>query len=241
LDANQVLDFYWKDAIDAMKRSVAKLQCKDILHSTFKPGTSAMEPNARDFDKANPGMIFQTFYLLDTGSSQLVALFYADASFSEAIMPHYPIYSRQLFSLLLLSFYFNSCCYCCYFPRLRLVQREVSEEGSCAVEFIAVLEKARAAREVGGAIRAPAPGAPAWWAASLMRARSPRTTRGRRLARRSGSWWGARAGRCRTTARGRRSRPPPLPPPPRHARRPPPRPVPDWPVGNDVTVRVQDI
>jgi hypothetical protein len=91
LDGNQILDFYWTDAIDAMKRSVAKLQYNGKLYTTFKPGTSAMDPNARVFDKANSGMIFQTFYLFDTGSSQLAALFYADASFSRASMSHHPI------------------------------------------------------------------------------------------------------------------------------------------------------
>jgi hypothetical protein len=52
------------------------------------------------FYKANSGMIFQTFYLLDMGSSKLVALFYADASYSGASMTHQPIYSKFLFSLL---------------------------------------------------------------------------------------------------------------------------------------------
>ncbi len=94
MDGNQILDFFWTDAIDAMKRSVAKLQYNGKLYTTFKPGTSAMEPNARVFDEANSGLIFQTVYLLDTGTSQLVALFYADASFSGASMSHHPIDSK---------------------------------------------------------------------------------------------------------------------------------------------------
>ena len=96
LDGNQVLDFYWTDAIDAMKRFFGKLQYKEKLYTTFQPGTSALHPNARVFEKVNSGMIFQSFYLLDMGSSQLVALFYADASFSGASMTHHPIYSEQL-------------------------------------------------------------------------------------------------------------------------------------------------
>ncbi len=44
LDGNQVLDFLWTDPIDAMKRSVAKLQYKDKLYTTFRPGTSVV-PN----------------------------------------------------------------------------------------------------------------------------------------------------------------------------------------------------
>ena len=80
LDGNQILDFYWTGPIDAMKRFVAKLQYKDKLYTTFQPGTAALHPNARVFEKANSGMIFQSFYLLDMGSSQLVALFYAGCS-----------------------------------------------------------------------------------------------------------------------------------------------------------------
>ncbi len=82
-----------------MKRSVAKLQYKDKLYTTFRPGTSALVPNERVFDIANSGMIFQTFYLLDMVCSQLVALFYADASLSGASMTHHPIYSKHFFKL----------------------------------------------------------------------------------------------------------------------------------------------
>ncbi len=95
LDGNQVLDFYWKDPIDAMKRSVALLHIKNILYTSFRPGTFALVPNERVFDMANSGMILQTFYLLDMGCSQLVALFYADASFSGASMTHHPIYGKH--------------------------------------------------------------------------------------------------------------------------------------------------
>ena len=81
LDGNQVLDFYWTDPIDAMKCSVSKLQYKDKLYTTFKPGMSITEPMVRAFDEANSGMVFQSAYLVDTSSSPLLALFYADASF----------------------------------------------------------------------------------------------------------------------------------------------------------------
>ncbi len=50
----------------------------------------------RAFDQANSGMVFQGSYLVDTGSSPLLALFYADASFSGPSMSHHPIYSRLL-------------------------------------------------------------------------------------------------------------------------------------------------
>ena len=82
--------------MDAMIRSVAKRQYNGKLFTTFKPGTSALDPNARVVDKANSGMIFQTFYLLDMACSQLVALFYAVASFAGASMTHHPIHCEQM-------------------------------------------------------------------------------------------------------------------------------------------------
>ena len=93
LDGKQVLDFYWTDPIDAIKRFVAKRQYKNKLYTTFQPGTSIFHPNDRAFDKANSGMVFQGSYLVDSGSSPLLALFYADASFSGQSMSHHPIYS----------------------------------------------------------------------------------------------------------------------------------------------------
>ena len=99
LDGNQVLDFYWTDPIDAMKRSVSKLQYKDKLYTTFKPGMSITAPMVRAFDEANSGMVFQSAYLVDTSSSPLLALFYADASFAGQSMTHHPIYSMLLLTL----------------------------------------------------------------------------------------------------------------------------------------------
>ena len=93
LDGKQVLDFYWTDPIDAIKRFVAKRQYKDKLYTTFQPGTAIFHPNDRAFDKANSGMVFQGSYLVDSGSSPLLAVFYADASFSGQSMSHHPIYS----------------------------------------------------------------------------------------------------------------------------------------------------
>jgi hypothetical protein len=82
LDGNQVLDFYWTDPIDAIIRSLAKLQYQDKLYTTFKPAMAIAHQMVRAFDKANSGMVFQSAYLVDSKSSPLLALFYADASFS---------------------------------------------------------------------------------------------------------------------------------------------------------------
>ena len=107
LDGNQVLDFYWTDPIDAMIRSVGKLQYKDKLYTTFKPGMYIAHPMVRAFDQANSGIVFQSAYLLDTGSSPLLALFYADASFSGQSMTHHPIYSTLLYVLNVLFYLYH--------------------------------------------------------------------------------------------------------------------------------------
>jgi len=101
LDGKQVLDFYWTDPIDAIKRFVAKRQYKNKLYTTFQPGTSIFHPTDGAFDKANSGMVFQGSYLVDSGSSPLLALFYADASFSGQSMSHHPIYSTFVLFVLI--------------------------------------------------------------------------------------------------------------------------------------------
>ncbi len=59
LDGRQVLDFYWTDPIDAMKRMVAKMQYRGKLYTKFEPGESILVPDGRAFDQANSGMVFQ--------------------------------------------------------------------------------------------------------------------------------------------------------------------------------------
>jgi hypothetical protein len=75
MDGNQVLDFYWTNPIDDMIRSDSKLQYKDKLYTSFKPGMSITHPMARAFDEANSGMAFQSGYLVDSASSPPLALF----------------------------------------------------------------------------------------------------------------------------------------------------------------------
>jgi hypothetical protein len=79
-----------------MKRLVAKMQYKGKLYTKFEPGESNLVPGDRAFYQANSGMVFQGSYLIDSGSSPLLALFYADASFSGQSMSHHPIYSKLL-------------------------------------------------------------------------------------------------------------------------------------------------
>ncbi len=112
LDGKQVLDFYWTDPIDAIKRFVAKRQYKNKLYTTFQPGTSMFHPNDRAFDKANSVMVFQGSYLVDSGCSPLLALFYADASFSWT--EHVP--SSHIQYVCFVCYYMNYANYGIYIP-----------------------------------------------------------------------------------------------------------------------------
>jgi hypothetical protein len=101
LDGKQVLDFHWTDPIDAIKRFVAKRQYKDKLYTRFQPSTSIFHPNDRAFDKANSGMAFQGSYLVDSGNSLLLALFFYYAHYNHYIMflyyVNYDIYYTYTF------------------------------------------------------------------------------------------------------------------------------------------------
>ncbi len=77
-----------------MKIMVAKLQLKEKLYTPFQPEESILHPNVRAFDQANSGMVFLGACLVDDGSSPLVALLYADASFSGQSMSHHPKNSK---------------------------------------------------------------------------------------------------------------------------------------------------
>ncbi len=65
------------------RKAAVQTYYKGKLYTTFEPGTSVLQANEGVFDKANSVMILKASYLVDTGSAQLLALFYADASFSE--------------------------------------------------------------------------------------------------------------------------------------------------------------
>ncbi len=111
LDGKQVLDFYWTDPIDVIKRCVAKRQYKDKLYTNFQPGTSIFHPNDRAFDKANCGMVFQGSYLVDSVSSPLLALFMQMPPFLDRACPIIP-YTVRSFCL----YYFNYANYGNYIP-----------------------------------------------------------------------------------------------------------------------------
>ena len=90
-----MLDFYWIDPIEAIKRFLAKRDYSGKLYTHFAPCTSYLVPGQRAFDaRANSGMVFEAAQLIDLESSPVLALFFSDASFSGQHMTHHPIYSE---------------------------------------------------------------------------------------------------------------------------------------------------
>ena len=100
-DGNQQVDFYWIDPIEAIKRYVAKAEYSGKMYTKYEPGTNRMHPGQRAFDsRANSGMTFEAAQLIDMNSTPVLALFFADASFT-GNMTHHPIYCEyySLFDL----------------------------------------------------------------------------------------------------------------------------------------------
>jgi len=77
------------------------------MYTKFKPGTNRMHPEQRAFDsRANSGMTFEAAQLIDVNSTPVLALFFADASFT-GNMTHHPIYCEyyslfELFDIILI-------------------------------------------------------------------------------------------------------------------------------------------
>jgi len=104
-DGQQVLNFYWIDPIQAVKRFIAKRKYANKFYTRYEPQFAGKDNRERAFSKANSGTIFQAFQLLNPKCSPVLALFYADASFSGQHMTHHPIYSKcaiTLFTIILI-------------------------------------------------------------------------------------------------------------------------------------------
>jgi len=94
---NQVLNFYWIDPINAIKRYIIKIKvCQEILHAIW---TSIFQQGSQ------PTCLFKIKFrnhisnhissipVAQPKGFPCLALFYADASFNGQHMTHHPIYS----------------------------------------------------------------------------------------------------------------------------------------------------
>jgi hypothetical protein len=92
LDGTNKLKFYFIDIIDAAVRSIEDPTLADKLYHTFEEGMN--ENGDRVFDKANSGMVFESFYLLDTSSAPVLIIVASDASHQGNLKQH-PLYCKS--------------------------------------------------------------------------------------------------------------------------------------------------
>ena len=92
MDGTNKLKFYFIDLIDAVVRSIEDPTLADKLYHTFEE--SMNEKGDRVFDKANSGMVFETFYLLDTSSAPVLVIVASDASHQGNLKQH-PLYCKS--------------------------------------------------------------------------------------------------------------------------------------------------
>ena len=90
-DGYNMLKFYFIDLIDVVIQSAQDPTLEGKLYHTFE--ASHDQEGNRMFDKANSGLVFETFYLLDTESAPLITVVGGDASF-QGNMTQHPLYCK---------------------------------------------------------------------------------------------------------------------------------------------------
>jgi hypothetical protein len=80
------------DLIEAIIRSAQDPSLEDKLYHTFE--SSLDQDGMRVFDKVNSGLVFEAFYLLDTGVSPLISIVASDASHQGNTVQH-PLYRKS--------------------------------------------------------------------------------------------------------------------------------------------------
>ena len=90
-DGYHMVKFYFIDLLDAVIRSAQDPILEGKLYHTFE--ASHDQEGNRMFDKANSGLVFETFYLLDTESAPLITIVASDASFQGNTAQH-PLYRK---------------------------------------------------------------------------------------------------------------------------------------------------
>ena len=99
-DGSNKLKFYWIDLIDAVGRYVQNPLYAEKLYHQFEMQIDAA--GTRKFQKANSGLVFQSFQLLDPTSSPTLVIIASDAA-HEGNNRRHPLYCKFT------SLHLNSC------------------------------------------------------------------------------------------------------------------------------------
>ena len=89
LDGDNKLKFYWIDLVKAIERSIEDPSYLNKLYHAFE--MSLDENGVRVFDRANSGLVFESFQLLDPSVSPILVIIASDAS-HQGNTTHHPLY-----------------------------------------------------------------------------------------------------------------------------------------------------
>jgi hypothetical protein len=92
LDGTNKLKFYFIDLFDAAIRSIEDPTLDGKLYHTFEMGLD--QEGFRVFDKANSGLVFESFYYLDVEAAPAILIVASDASFQGHMVQH-PLYCES--------------------------------------------------------------------------------------------------------------------------------------------------
>ncbi len=90
-DGSNKLKFYYIDLVKAIIRSAEDPTLAGKLYHTFEMQVD--QEGNRVFEKANSGLVFESFYLLDDESAPLIAIVASDASHQGNTAQH-PLYRK---------------------------------------------------------------------------------------------------------------------------------------------------
>jgi hypothetical protein len=92
LDGGNKLKFFYIDLLESIIRTVQDPTLEGKLYHTFE--YSRDQEGMRIFDKVNSGLVFESFYLLDTEVAPLIAVVASDASHQGNTIQH-PLYRKS--------------------------------------------------------------------------------------------------------------------------------------------------
>jgi len=85
------LKFYYIDILEAAKRMIQEPRLKNKLYHTFEKVVDTV--GNRVFDKANSGLVFESFQLMDPESSPVLLIVASDSSHQGNVKMH-PLYCK---------------------------------------------------------------------------------------------------------------------------------------------------
>ena len=92
LDGDNNLKFYFIDLLESVIRTAQDPTLEGKLYHTFE--LSQDQEGQRIFENANSGLVFETFYLLDTEAAPLITIIASDASHQGNLIQH-PLYRKS--------------------------------------------------------------------------------------------------------------------------------------------------